>query len=272
MYVTLLDGQILFGLLISPIDELGFVSFEVPGWQLVDGLGQGAFSAVFSCRPIAPPAEENNEGFVMKVFRGHTQPMAEVEREVLMSLLHGGVSNVPMCRALHNGDAFSALVLTPLGVPVLPCPVGVIVTPAMLLSLLQIVEQVHRLGWIHRDIKPSNIYLDHRHTATIVLNDWSSAARTGIECAYVGTPLFGDRPPHRGRTHIPDARLDLRSLVKTAFCLSKQFRPNVAEDDDTGIEKYWTRIEQQFPTFRRALTLADAVQYEALREVLTEVW
>lgn len=162
--------------------------------------------------------------------------------------------------------------LTPLGVPVLPCPVGVIVTPAMLLALLQVVEQVHRLGWIHRDIKPDNIYLDHRHTAIIVLNDWSSAARTGIECAYVGTPLFGDRPHQRGRTHIPDARLDLRSLVKTALCMSKQFLPNVEDDDDAAIQQYWTRIQQQFPTFQRALALADAIQYEALRDALAAVW
>lgn len=259
------DGQIFFGLLILPVEELGFVSFDVPNWQLLNGLGQGRFSAVFSCRHV-----ETDEVFVMKVFRGDTRHMAETERTVLQSLSEEGVANIPSVQEFHFCDSFSALILTPLGVSVLPCRGRTIVTPAMLVALLQVVQGAHRSQWIHRDIKPDNIYLDQRDSSRIVLNDWSSAARPGIECDYVGTRLFGDRP--RGdRKHTPDARLDLRCLVKTAFCLSKQYVA-WAEDNDSAVQQHWGQIEQQFPTFQMAMAHANAVDYEALRTLLGRLW
>lgn len=52
MNVTLVDEQILFGLLIAPPEDLGFVTFDVPHWQLVNGLGQGKFSTVAVFRPM----------------------------------------------------------------------------------------------------------------------------------------------------------------------------------------------------------------------------
>lgn len=183
----------------------------------------------------------------MKVFQGNTMAMAEVERQILTSLVDEGVRNIPSFQELHNHDDFSALVLTPVGVSVLPCPVGAVVTPSMLRALLHVVQHAHRLGWIHRDIKPDNIYLDHRDASTIMLNDWSSAARTGIDCDYVGTPIFGEKPGAGGK-HSPDARLDLRSLVKTAFCLSKQLMPK-AIADDVAMQQYWVRIQEEFPRF-----------------------
>ena len=69
-----------------------------------------------------------------------------------------------------------------------------------------------------------------------------------IECDYVGTRLFGDGPPPGGaannnRRHTPAQCLDLRSLVKTAFCLSKQRIPTV-EDNDAAVQQYWDRVKQ----------------------------
>ena len=54
LYVKLyVCTQYFFGLLVSPVEDLvGFVSFDVPQWQLVDGLGTGRFSAVPS--PTTP--------------------------------------------------------------------------------------------------------------------------------------------------------------------------------------------------------------------------
>jgi serine/threonine protein kinase len=54
----------------------------------------------------------------------------------------------------------------------------------MLVTLLRVVQSAHSLNWIHRDIniniKPDNIYLNYYDTSSIVLNDWSSAARCSL--------------------------------------------------------------------------------------------
>ena len=252
-------------MLISPVEDLGFATFEVPNWQLLNGLGMGRFSSVFSCR-----SSQTNEVAVLKVFRGNTTHMADTERTVLVSLSAGGVINIPSFRELLICENFSSLILTPLGVPVLPCPVHMDVTPSMLVTLLQVVRKTHSLGWIHRDIKPDNIYLDHDDTSRIVLNDWSSAARVNTECDYVGTRLFGDGPG-ANKKHTPEQCLDLRSLVKTAFCLSKQRIPTV-EDDDAAVHRYWSRVKQQFPVFQKAMDLANNASYDELVELFTNVW
>jgi hypothetical protein len=60
-----------------------------------------------------------------------------------------------------------------------------------------------------------------------------------VACAYVGTRLFGDRPS--SLLHTPDQQLDLRSLVRTAFCLSKQRIPAI-KDDDEAVGQHSTGI------------------------------
>jgi hypothetical protein len=257
--------QIFFGLLISPVEDLGFVTFDIPNWQLLNGLERGRFSSVFSCRPT-----HTNEVVVMKVFRGNTMHMAAAERTVLTSLSTGGVVNIPTYIDLYACENFQALILTPLGVPVLPCPVHADVTPTMSVTLLQVVQKAHSLGWIHRDIKPTNIYLDINDTSRIVLSDWSSAVRANIECDYVGTRIFGDKPGPTNR-HVPEQRLDLRCLVKTAFCLSRQRNP-IVEDNDLEVQQYWSKIKDQYPLFRKAMDLADAVKYDELAELFRNTW
>jgi hypothetical protein len=44
-------NKIFFGLLISPVEDLGFVSFVVSNWQLLSGFGEGRFSCVSLHRP-----------------------------------------------------------------------------------------------------------------------------------------------------------------------------------------------------------------------------
>jgi len=255
-------------LLIAPIEDLGFVTFDVPNWRLLDGLGRGRFSSVFSCR-----STQSDEVVVLKVFRGNIMHMATTERNVLTSLSEGGVANIPSFKELHLFADFHALILTPLGIPVLPCPVSADVTPNMLVALLNVVQMAHNLNWIHRDIKPDNIYLVRADTSRIVLNDWSSAVPANVECDYVGTRLFGDGPG-ANKKHTPDQRLDLRSLVKTAFCLSKQRMPTV-EDNDGAVQQYWNRVKLQSPLFRKAMDLADAGtadSYDKLAELFANIW
>jgi serine/threonine protein kinase len=140
----------------------------------------------------------------------------------------------------------------------------------MLVTLLCVIQQSHGLHWIHRDIKPANIFLDRGDVQRIILNDWSSAARPGTDCPYVGTRLFGDRPDERDM-HTPDARLDLRSLVRTAFCLSKQRLPAV-EDTFAAAQQYWDEVAQNYAPFSQAMWAADAVDYDELAQLFSSSW
>jgi hypothetical protein len=87
---------------------------------------------------------------------------------------------------------------------------------------------------------------------------------------FPSTRLFGDL---RGKmkTHIPEPSLDLRSLVKTVFCLSKQQLPAV-EDDDTAVARHWDTVKQNYPTFRSAMDLADTANYKALVDLFANIW
>lgn len=42
--------QIVYGLLETPVEDLGFQFINVPGWTVVAGLGLGRFSSVYSCK------------------------------------------------------------------------------------------------------------------------------------------------------------------------------------------------------------------------------
>lgn len=262
-------------MLTSAVEDLGFVSFDVPGWQIVDGLGKGRFSSVYSCRrrPSIIISSNVEEKFVLKVFGGDTKHLAMAEKSILVELNDNNIANIPISLDLFSGsESFHALILTPLGVPVLPCPINNPVTPSMIVTLLQVIRSVHGLGWIHRDVKPDNIYFDSRDMSRIVLSDWSSAAKAGIECDYVGTRLFGDPPdiPDRPNKHVPTPILDLRSLARTAFCLSKQRLPLV--DDHSNVGQYWGNVIRDCSLFAKAMDYAGAGNYDALEHFFRTSW
>lgn len=104
-----------------------------------------------------------------------------------------------------------------------------------------------------------------------MLNDWSSAARAGEECFYAGTQWFADRPQQNQR-HTPCAATDLRALVRTLFCLSKQRLPWVPDHDWGEVEAFWRSIANEYPSFARAMDFASHGDYDSLQELLTVLW
>lgn len=248
------------------MEELGFSRLEIPNWQMISGLGCGRFSSVFSVRQM----NTANKICAVKVFREAHMAMAEAEKAILERLHSASVGNIPIVEDIFIEETFSALVVSPVGNPVLPCGACEDITPAMMQTLLNVVRQTHRVGLIHRDIKPDNIFLDSNNSTRIILSDWSSAAPTGVETSYVGTPLFGD-PPGLFNRHVPTPSLDLRSLVRTAFCLSKQRLPPV-DNNHTEAAQYWREIASNYSQFKRALDLASEANYDELAILLGTLW
>eukprot|EP01036_Dinobryon_divergens_P035557 gene35557-46114_t len=131
----------------------GFRDDEV-GQVLSMDLGFVTF--VFSCCPSPSSSSSFSNGngnslYVMKVFRGGVAAMARSEQIVLEELRAGGVAaNIPQFVSYYQCEVFSALMLSPIGWPSLPCQIDIEVTPAMMVTLLRVIQQSHGRHWIHR--------------------------------------------------------------------------------------------------------------------------
>jgi serine/threonine protein kinase len=158
----------------------------------------------------------------VKLFGKRYEDMCRIEFVTLELFKSAGLQNVPSVEEHFTNGKFRALALLPIGIPVLPA--SDFITSTMLEQLLTVLEFAHQNNIVHRDVKPENIFLDRTDHSKITLNDWSSAAKIGVNCPYQGTPLYGEK---FCQSHIPSPELDLRCFVKTAFTLSKQRPPAV---------------------------------------------
>lgn len=232
------------------------------GCTLIEGLGRGRFSSAYLCHFETVTGIEKK---VIKLFGN--QEMGDNEISILKKCQKRRIDNVPIIHCRYRTDDLLALVVTPVGLPVLPVS-QYYITPRMILDLLSVLEHVHdRLGYVHRDVKPDNIYLDSADPRKIILSDWSSACEAGATCLYHGTPLFGEENVFY---HTPSFPLDLCSLVKTAFSLFKQtWPPPLSEWSE--IQAYWKRVSGDFPGFAKAMKHADRGDYNKLRKKIVKM-
>lgn len=246
---------------------MGFKIIDVPRWTVVAGLGCGRFSQVYSCKASSSSSREGK--YALKYFDIEAISKYNVEITLLNGILKQ-IVNVPKIIDTIHTDTFGALVIAPLGVSCLPCPLESNITPRMLISILKSLQTAHQLNIIHRDVKPDNLYLNRMDNNEIILNDWSSSVEKGFTYPYEGTPLYGD-PPELDGTHIPSVALDLRSFVRTAFSLSKQRIPLVENTHPTA-QQYWAQVEKDYPQFQNAMTAASSENYRTLETLLLTQW
>ena len=247
-----------------PPAELGLVVDTIPGWNLVKGLGVGRFARVYAAARQEGHSDADPLS-VLKFFRNFQVGMNE--ENILRRLAHLNLANIPVIQtSVQLMDGSFGLVVSPIGVPILPAPLGVRITPSMFITLLEVLESVHRIGIIHRDVKPENILLVGSNE--IMLNDWGSAVEINLSCSYQGTPVYGEK--NQG-THMPTRALDLCCLVKSAFTIKhQQFPPSDLSWED--IQAYWTSVSTEFPSFRSILKCAGDENYEGLKRFFSELW
>lgn len=236
----------------------------IDGWHIKRGLGKGNFARVYA----ATQENHNNPSeYVLKYFASDKMDSGIREKDILTLLNAAQVQNIPVVEHFLEFPQKCALIVSPVGIPILPAPSNVLITPQLICNLIVVLESAHRRGIVHRDIKPANIYLTANNE--VILNDWGSAAALQISCKYVGTPLYGEQ---KTAEHIPSVALDLCSLVKTAFTLKQQKFPTCRTDDWSEIENYWHEISRTFPGFRDLLDVANSENHERLRQHFTSAF
>jgi hypothetical protein len=254
----------LFGLLQFSAEALGLVMDVVDGWHLQRGLGKGHFARVY-----AATQENDNSSteYVLKYFANEKMISGIQENKILTQLHEAQVPNIPVVEFFFEFPQKCALIVSPVGIPILPAPPNALITPHVICTLLGVLELAHAQGIVHRDVKPANIYLTANNE--VILSDWGSAAPLQRRCKYVGTPLYGEQ---KTAEHTPSVALDLCSLVKTAFTLKQLKSPLCNPRIWIEIENYWNEMSMTFPGFQDLLRIAKLENYEMLRDRFTSAF
>jgi len=237
----------------------------------LSGLGTGRFTRVYLAE------DYSRQSYALKYYPPEYAGMGAYEENILRNLALNNIAHVPSVATSLWVDNSYALSLSPVGVPILPAPIAVSITPALILPILHVLEHVHGLGIIHRDVKPENIYLNANDTSQVILNDWGSCVMTpqptdfqADPCFFQGTPLYGEQHI-RGQMQVPTKRLDLCSLVKTVFVIKQQKIPPCGTEW-SDITNYWISVSRDFPEFQTVFTEAESLNYDALRRFFGALW
>lgn len=252
----------LFGLLSLESAALGLEIISVPNLAVKEGLGRGRFVVAYRAERVVDKVQ-----LVLKVYDRADELYFLREQDILKRLTAS--EHVPKFELEDRGGKYLITVVSPVGYNSMLLPPDKSFTPAMAITLINVLQTVHELGYIHRDVKPDNIYFREGDLEHIILSDWSSSAERDVRCPFEGTILFASQPDPDGH-HFPTRQVDLYSLVKSVFCLVRQQQP--ALNDWQTVEDYWCKVEDNFPSFRRALALAKEANYDGLKAHMNSVW
>lgn len=197
---------------------------EVPGYQLLALLGEGAFARVFH----AQSATDSSTGVAVKVLKDtpfHTEGHARFRSEIaaLKRLRHPNIAQIFDWGQTRDGHPFLAMELIdgmPLDRYLRRKNPALDLRLQLFLTLCEAVRHAHQSGMLHRDLKPENILISHAPGGDPVLKVidlgiakateeplTTDAATTRMRMV-IGTP--GYMSPEQST---PGARVDVRSDV-----------------------------------------------------------
>eukprot|EP00597_Dinobryon_sp_UTEXLB2267_P014366 CAMPEP_0170121958 /NCGR_PEP_ID=MMETSP0020_2-20130122/16298_1 /TAXON_ID=98059 /ORGANISM="Dinobryon sp., Strain UTEXLB2267" /LENGTH=693 /DNA_ID=CAMNT_0010352613 /DNA_START=298 /DNA_END=2379 /DNA_ORIENTATION=+ len=195
-----------------------------------------------------------NLPLAIKFFRKKHRHMRDHEWDILRSLRIN--TNVPFpirCLEVLNRPA---IIVSPAGKKVFPVGNEAVANKTDLVKLLQALISAHGLGICHRDVKPQNIFKDE--LSRIILNDWSSAATTGVRVPWVGTePFYDQQEVDEVGTHQPRPEDDLVALVRSGYMMLCSYLQCNRLDNVMNCSQNW----------RAALKAARDCDYDELRNI-----
>ncbi|MDX3753435.1 serine/threonine-protein kinase [Streptomyces sp. AK08-02] len=225
----------------------------VPGYEVVEVLGQGGFATVYRARQLAVGREValKMDSRVLATDRDRQRFLREVTAAGQLSG-HPHVVAVHDAGVLDNGRPYMVLELCPGGslgdrlqrqgpLPVAEArDIGVRIADAL--------AAAHAAGVLHRDIKPGNIMIDRY--GNVGLADFGLAAmpRQGQELSVTRealTPAYA--PPEAFRLAEPTPAGDVYSLAATIYALVHGRAPHFPAEGSLGIAEVIVRHTWPLP-------------------------
>ena len=215
--------------------------------RLKSVLGRGGSAVVYEANITEHKNGDFTERALVKIFEDSSLDSRVCEATALAELAKADVKNVPrlVCKGLgtsyyHNSKEpiENALVIKPVASPVLPVADSKLVRGKHLSQLIEVLKQAHEAGLQHQDVKPENVFLDNDN---VNLNDWGSSCPLKINSPWEGTLGFCDPPDFEAEGKVRD----LRSAVRTAWCLTRNQFPSHEESFwdffESGDESVWQK-------------------------------
>ncbi|MDQ0932643.1 serine/threonine-protein kinase [Streptomyces turgidiscabies] len=225
----------------------------VPGYEVVEVLGQGGFATVYRARQLAVGREValKMDSRVLATDRDRQRFLREVTAAGQLSG-HPHVVAVYDAGVLDNGRPYMVLELCPGGslgdrlhqqgpLPAAEArDIGVRIADAL--------AAAHASGVLHRDIKPGNIMIDRY--GNVGLADFGLAAmpRPGQELSVTRealTPAYA--PPEAFRLAAPTPAGDVYSLAATIYALVHGRPPHFPAEGSLGIAEVIVRHTWPLP-------------------------
>jgi hypothetical protein len=226
IFMDVRGWEVLRLLVCQTAETLGYVQCSIEGWTVGKILGIGGTAVVVEAHQSGQPsvASESIDA-VAKLYSGAgAQDYRNQEAAALEALR--GISNIP--RLIQGAPA-----TTVKGRPVLlksprgnAAGDGVFPLVSEYSPLVDVLDAVHRKGWLHNDVAPANIFFHKmaNKSPKVFLNDFGSAtildARI-LPAALKSRPLYYSSSASSKAFDI-GPKADLRALVLSVFVLTQK--------------------------------------------------